>query len=199
MRQRAPYRWRCSCCCGKGLGRALEVRPIMLPLPSQIALELATEWRWYADQAWYADDHRGRLRGRGGGRRADRRDAGQFALVRELPVSADRGAQQRAQGGDRAALCHLAGHRRRAQDRHRLPDRRVRRHRRHRARPEVGAAGRAGPGPRAQGVAARFLLQGTPAWRPAVHRDRHEGRRVAGAGGRHRRRVRFPRSAGWAT
>ncbi|XUH01163.1 ABC transporter permease [Bordetella pertussis] len=37
----------------EGLGRALEVRPIMLPLPSQIALELAAEWRWYADQAWY--------------------------------------------------------------------------------------------------------------------------------------------------
>ncbi|MDM9559510.1 ABC transporter permease [Bordetella petrii] len=37
----------------EALARALHVRPIMLPLPTQIAAELATDWRWYAGHAWY--------------------------------------------------------------------------------------------------------------------------------------------------
>lgn len=35
------------------LGRALHVRPIVLPLPSQVVLELGSEWRWYMGHAAY--------------------------------------------------------------------------------------------------------------------------------------------------
>ena len=64
--------------------RLFQVRAIMLPLPGQVALELASEWAWYAGHAAYADDHAGGFRAGGGVRRADRRDAGGIALVRAL-------------------------------------------------------------------------------------------------------------------
>jgi NitT/TauT family transport system permease protein len=35
------------------LGRLLEVRPILLPLPSQVLVELAAEWPWYLGHASY--------------------------------------------------------------------------------------------------------------------------------------------------
>lgn len=35
------------------LGRVLEVRPIMLPLPSAIVAELATDWSWYLGHTAY--------------------------------------------------------------------------------------------------------------------------------------------------
>jgi NitT/TauT family transport system permease protein len=35
------------------LVRMLHVKPIMLPPPSTILLELSTEWTWYLDHAWY--------------------------------------------------------------------------------------------------------------------------------------------------
>ena len=35
------------------LGRATGVRPIILPLPSQVLLELGAEWRWYLGHAGY--------------------------------------------------------------------------------------------------------------------------------------------------
>jgi NitT/TauT family transport system permease protein len=35
------------------LVRVLEVRPIMLPPPSIVLLELKAEWLWYLDHAWY--------------------------------------------------------------------------------------------------------------------------------------------------
>ena len=33
--------------------RVFHVRAIMLPLPGQVALELASEWSWYAGHAAY--------------------------------------------------------------------------------------------------------------------------------------------------
>jgi NitT/TauT family transport system permease protein len=35
------------------LGRLSGIRPIVLPLPSQVLVELAAEWRWYLDHAIY--------------------------------------------------------------------------------------------------------------------------------------------------
>lgn len=35
------------------LGRLSGIRPIVLPLPSQVVVELAAEWRWYLDHAAY--------------------------------------------------------------------------------------------------------------------------------------------------
>lgn len=35
------------------LGRLLGVRPILLPLPSQVLVELAAEWQWYLGHASY--------------------------------------------------------------------------------------------------------------------------------------------------
>ncbi len=35
------------------LGRASGIRPIVLPLPSQVLVELGAEWRWYLGHAWY--------------------------------------------------------------------------------------------------------------------------------------------------
>lgn len=35
------------------LARVTGVRPIVLPLPSQVLLELGSEWRWYLGHAWY--------------------------------------------------------------------------------------------------------------------------------------------------
>lgn len=35
------------------VARALDVRPIMLPLPSQVIAELALEWKWYVGHAAY--------------------------------------------------------------------------------------------------------------------------------------------------
>ena len=37
----------------EGLGRLLGVRPILLPLPSQILVELGSEWSWYLGHAGY--------------------------------------------------------------------------------------------------------------------------------------------------
>ena len=37
----------------EGLGRAFGVRPILLPLPSQVLVELVTEWSWYLGHAGY--------------------------------------------------------------------------------------------------------------------------------------------------
>ena len=41
------------CCCGEAAARLFQVRAIMLPLPGQVALELASEWAWYAGHAAY--------------------------------------------------------------------------------------------------------------------------------------------------
>lgn len=37
----------------EALGRLFEVRPIMLPLPSQVLAELGAEWRWYVGHTGY--------------------------------------------------------------------------------------------------------------------------------------------------
>jgi len=35
------------------LARMSGIKPILLPLPSQVLLELGAEWRWYLGHAWY--------------------------------------------------------------------------------------------------------------------------------------------------
>ena len=180
--------------------RAFGVRPILLPAPSLVIQELAESPLWFAHQAVYT------LGVTIAGFAVATVFGVLFAvaivewkLLDRAAVSAVRRPQQRAQGRARAAVHHLVRHRRRAEDRDRLPDRRVRRGDRHRARPALGAARHARPRPHAARLAPQGAAAHQDLLRHAAPVRRHEGGDVARPGRARSSASSSPRSAGSAT